>query len=308
MTNSRQSAYNKKMTIINGNKIAQEILAEQKRIINQNKLKPKLAAVLIGDDEASRIYVNEKRKKSKKIGIDFKLFDLPTAVKQAKVIDLLKKLNDDKTVSGIIVQFPLPKTFDADAIVKTIDPKKDADGFHPENIKKFLELDDLSDLLDKNLLLPVTAAAIMEILNVIAKRNDNTRKQIQRIKNKKIAVIGKSSIFLIPLIHFFGQQIAVINPNDPSLADKSSQADILITACGKPSFIKSNMIKPGAIVIDVGISRFDSPNRLVAGDVDFDAVAPKTSFITPVPGGVGPVTVAILLRNVVLSALLEKKS
>ncbi|MFH1713223.1 MAG: bifunctional 5,10-methylenetetrahydrofolate dehydrogenase/5,10-methenyltetrahydrofolate cyclohydrolase, partial [Candidatus Jacksonbacteria bacterium] len=211
---------------------------------------------------------------------------------------------DDKKVSAIIVQFPLPKNFDADAIVKTIDPKKDADGFHLENIKKFLELDDLSGLLHKNLLLPVTPAAIMEILNVIARRNKATTKQSQQVKNIKTILVGKSSIFTKPLIHYFSS-FQIISPSDPKLALKSRSADILITACGKPRFIKANMIKQGAIVIDVGINRF---NNKVTGDVDFDSVAPKTSFITAVPGGVGPVTVAVLLRNVVYSALLEKIS
>lgn len=291
------------MTIVDGKKIAEEILAEQKKIIDDRKLKPKLAAVLIGDDEASRIYINEKRKKSKIIGIDFELFELQSNIKQTKVTDLIKKLNDDKKVSGIIVQFPIPKTFDANAIVKTIDPKKDADGFHPENIKRFLKLDDLSDLLHKNLLLPVTAAAIMEILNRIQKGSEPFHISAQT------AFIGKPSIFTKPLIHYFSRisnikypisNFQIISPNDPQLALKSRSADILIAACGKPRFIKANMVKKGAIIFDIGITRLK--NGKIVGDVNFDEVAPKTSFITPVPGGVGPVTVAILMRNVVLAA------
>lgn len=308
------------MTIINGKKIAREILQEQKNIIDQYQLKPNLATILIGNDAPSRIYINEKRKKSKIIGIDFELFELQSNIKQTKVIKLIKKLNDDKKVSAIIVQFPLPKNFDADAIVKTIDPKKDADGFHLENIKKFLGLDDLSGLLHKNLLLPVTPAAIMEILNRVQSNGSKSASDWKPFP-RQTAFIGKSSIFTKPLIHYFSRisnippirrarkylisNFQIIPPNDPKLALKSRSADILITACGKPRFIKANMIKQGAIVIDVGINRF---NNKVTGDVDFDSVAPKTSFITAVPGGVGPVTVAVLLRNVVYSALLEKIS
>jgi len=283
------------MTIINGKKIAKNILLSQKELIKKHSLKPGLATILIGNDEASKIYINEKCRQSKKIGIKFLNFQFPISISQPKVISLINKLNSDKDVHGIIVQFPIPAHLDADAIIKTIDPKKDADGFHPENIAKFLEIDDFNDALNQDLILPVTPAAIMTILNRICKAR--LRREVGLYNH--IAVIGKCSIFLTPLMHYFQKQIEVINPNDPDLAKKSSQADILIAACGRPKIIKPEMVKPGAIVIDVGISR--QANQVV-GDVDFKKVAPKTKAITPATGGVGPITVAILLRNVVYNS------
>jgi methylenetetrahydrofolate dehydrogenase (NADP+)/methenyltetrahydrofolate cyclohydrolase len=290
------------MIVINGKKIAKRILGEQKALIAKYQLKPKLVTILVGNDEASRIYINEKRKKARKIRVDFQNFCLPADVPQKKLIDLIEKLNNDKDVSGIILQFPISKSLDADTIIKTINPKKDADGFHPENIRRFLDLDNLDDILHKNLILPVTPAAIMEILNVIA-RDPNLG-----TSRNDVAIIAKPSIFITPLIHYFTKirnwkleirNFITVSPGDPNLAKKSKQADILITACGKPGFIKGEMVKDGAIVIDVGISRI---NGKVMGDVDFGDVAPKTRAITPVPGGIGPVTVAILLRNVIYAS------
>jgi methylenetetrahydrofolate dehydrogenase (NADP+)/methenyltetrahydrofolate cyclohydrolase len=290
------------MIVINGKKIAKRILGEQKALIAKYQLKPKLVTILVGNDEASRIYINEKRKKARKIRVDFQNFCLPADVPQKKLIDLIEKLNNDKDVSGIILQFPISKSLDADTIIKTINPKKDADGFHPENIRRFLDLDNLDDILHKNLILPVTPAAIMEILNVIA-RDPNLG-----ASRNDVAIIAKPSIFITPLIHYFTKirnwkleirNFITVSPGDPNLAKKSKQADILITACGKPGFIKGEMVKDGAIVIDVGISRI---NGKVMGDVDFGDVAPKTRAITPVPGGIGPVTVAILLRNVIYAS------
>jgi len=282
------------MTIINGKKIAQDILAQQKKIIQKLQFKPKLATILIGKNEASRIYINEKRKIAKKIGINFKLFTFPNDVHQPKIIKLIKKLNTNKTVNGIIVQLPLPKNLNTDKIVQTIDPKKDADGFHQQNIQKFLQLDKLDNILDKNLLLPVTPAAVIEVLNQTL-----TEKPI----SLNIIFIGKPSIFTKPLIHYFKKQsfqtnFQILSPDDPHLTSKSQPADILITACGRPGLIKKNMVKPKAIVIDIGIMR---QNSQVVGDIDFKQVKNKVKAITPVPGGIGPITVAILMRNVVFA-------
>ena len=283
------------MASINGKKISQYILKEQKKIIDEYHLTPSLETILIGNDEASRIYTQEKRKKATKIGVKFSCRTFPTDVSQKEVLETIYTLNLDPLISGILVQFPLPHHVNPHAIIGSIDPAKDVDGFHPINISRFLELPTTEHILKSNLLLPVTPAAIMTIINSLGGIHGLFPGQKPRI-----VFVGKESVFTTPLVHYFTthniSEFAGVLPNNPHLAEKTLSADILISACGKPCSITQEMVKAGAVVIDVGISRV---NGSVVGDVDFDAVAPKARFITPVAGGVGPVTVAILMRNVV---------
>lgn len=305
------------MIIINGKKIAREILKAQKHIIQTKMAAPGLATILIGDNEASKIYINEKQKKAARIGVNFFNYNFPSNISQKEVETLINSLNADSAVHGIIVQFPISKHLNADDLILKIAPHKDADGFHPENIRKFLALSNLKNLMNADFPIPVTPCAIIEILNHTLAENPRLAP-----KNPCIVVIGKCSIFIEPLIHYFKLQskgnhyllspltkggprgvkavntnsFTVISPDDPSLTQKTLKADIIIAAAGRPHILRNNMVKQGAIVIEMGVSRVEGK---IIGDVDFNAVACKTAAITPTIGGLGPVTVAILLRNVV---------
>ena len=288
--------------LLNGRQLRDQILDWLKVQCLKIKAKPGLATLLIGNDQASQVYIDEKKKAAKRIGFYFENHHLPSSVSQAKVIRLIKKLNQRQDVSGIIVQFPLPRHLDADKLIQTIDPQKDADGFHPENIKKFLILN-----LDKLKLnfwqkdfgfsLPVTPMAIIEL----TLQSLTMFEQPQSLNNLKIKIISKCSIFLTPLIHFFKQAQADfehILSDDPNLSLKTKKADLLIVAVGQPQFIAGDMVKIGVVIIDVGINKVRSHKFQVVGDVDFESVYPKCSLITPVPGGVGPMSVGFLMRNV----------
>ncbi|HOZ36251.1 MAG TPA: bifunctional 5,10-methylenetetrahydrofolate dehydrogenase/5,10-methenyltetrahydrofolate cyclohydrolase [bacterium] len=268
--------------IIDGKKIAGTILAGLKKQISKlpKNQKPVLAVILIGNNPASRLYVSLKEKRAKDVGINFQKYLFPASASQTKILDLIKKLNQDPSVSAILVQLPLPKKFNTDKIISTIDPRKDADGIHPENLS-------LLSAGQKPVVLPATACAAATILNSL-KTN---------LKNKSVAVIGKSQIAGLPIYYYLKnkcRQIAIYDRATKNLAAKTNQADIVIVAIGQPKFITQKYLKPGAIVIDIGINKL---NNKTVGDVDFHQVKGLCSAITPVPGGVGPITIAILLQN-----------
>lgn len=295
--------------IIDGRSIAKKILDEIKKESLEFKKRPALATILIGDNEASKIYISSKKKISQKLNFKFKNYHFDIArfsryVLEKKNLKLIDKLNQDKNICGFLLQFPLPRYLDADYLVQSIHPYKDIDGFHAQNIQKFLKIKDFRtiDLIDKkrkrNFLMPVTPTAVIEIIKASK----------IKLEKQKVVVAGKKSIFLTPLIHFFKinrLSLMQVYPENnintrrtlssSNFFSKIKLADILITALGRAKFIKKDMIKPGVFIIDVGINRL---NGKVVGDVDFDKVEPLCSYITPVAGGVGPVTIAVLMSNV----------
>ncbi|NMB48672.1 bifunctional 5,10-methylenetetrahydrofolate dehydrogenase/5,10-methenyltetrahydrofolate cyclohydrolase [Candidatus Kuenenbacteria bacterium] len=268
--------------IINGQKIADQLTARLKNQISKlprNK-KPSLAVILIGQNPASHLYVSLKEKRAKSVGIKFQKYLFPTSVSQAKILSLIQKLNQNKTICAILVQLPLPSKFNTPKIITAIDPRKDADGIHPDNLHL---------LADKKspAVLPATAGAVAAILDSL-KIN---------LKNKSAAVIGKSQIAGLPIYYYLKNKCREINIYDRStknLATRTKKADLLIVAIGQPKFITAKYIHPGSVVIDIGINKLQGKT---VGDVDFEKVKNLCSAITPVPGGVGPITVAILLQN-----------
>lgn len=287
-------------TTIDGKTIARAIIKKLRARIKNDGLAPDLAAILIGDDEASKIYINAKRKMAGKIGIAFRLFAFPSDISEAVILQRIQTLNDDESVNGIIIQFPLPRSFDADKIISAIAASKDADGFHPKNIAAYLALPSLENVLEEPIPVPVTPVAVMEIIKDVKNRHPNPESL------RRIVLVGKCSVFVEPLIRYFelerGGGFEVIAPDDPDLREKTRAADILIVAIGRPHIISEKMVREGAVVIDIGTSRVSGK---IIGDVDFENVREKASFITPSIGGVGPVTVAVLMRNVVRAS--EKK-
>lgn len=278
------------MKLLIGKKISEDILIGLRSRISRKKTKLGLAVILIGKNPASDIYAKLKEKAAKKIGIKFYLHKFKRSAKKKKIIEKIKKLNNNQKINGIIVQLPLPKKFHAQKIINAIDPRKDADGFNPQNIKLFLN--------GKGEIFPVLPKAIMKILEAVPRA---------RLSEAKKAVIAANS-------KLFGEAMKTALKQKNIKANyilakaikkeliKIRSADIVISVVGKPGFIKGEMIKKGAIIIDAGITK---RGKKVLGDVDFNSVKNKASYLTPVPGGVGPVTIACLLKNVYL---LSKKS
>jgi len=271
------------MKILDGKKIAERIKKEIKSEVlglKNNGIIPGLAVIIVGNDVASKIYVNNKKKACEEVGINSEVYELEEKISQKELLKLIEKLNQDKNVHGILVQLPLPEHIDKDKIILAIDPKKDVDCFHPENIGKvFLELPEI---------LPCTPAGIMEIL----------KEYDIEVTGKNIVIVGSSNIVGKPLAIMMinaGATVTVCNLETKNLKKECLKADILVTAAGKAGLIKADMIKQEAVVIDVGMNR-GLENKL-AGDVDFQAVSKIAGAITPVPGGVGPMTIVELLKN-----------
>lgn len=268
------------MEIIDGKQIATEITEKVADEIKANKLQIGLAVILIGNDSASELYVKLKKKACIKVGIDFHLYRFPDNTNTDEVIEAIKFLNEDRDINAILVQLPLPKELDTKKIIAAIDPKKDVDGFHPINIQKYIngEIDFLPGLNEGiNILLASTK---------------------QDLTNKKICILANSDEFAEPLEKYFtnqGLNTKHIHLADPDWTDRVKEADILITAVGKALLITKDNIKEDAIIIDVGTNRLTK--NTIVGDVDFESVCDKCSYITPVPGGVGPMTIAMLLKN-----------
>lgn len=267
--------------IIDGKQLAAEIQQNLSVEIKSNDLNPSLAVILIGSDPASRLYVNLKKRACEKIGIEFHEYLMPDNITMEQVLETIEFLNKDELTDAILVQLPLPGQLDADTIIKAIDPKKDVDGFHPVNIKKLLA--------GENNFIPGLALGILKLI-------ESTNEDLH---NKLAVIVAKSDVFFQPLTKVLADkniQAQLVDPKNPDLKKYTNQADILIVAIGQPFFITADMVKDQAIVIDVGTNKIGDA---VVGDVDYAAVFEKVSHITPVPGGVGPMTVAMLLYNTV---------
>ena len=266
--------------ILNGKELALCIREKLKEQINLLPIKPSLAIILVGNNEASEIYVRNKIKASDEIGIETSVHILGDNIQQNELENLIANLNSDKNINGIMVQLPLPKHIDEQKILKLIDPKKDVDGFHPYNI----------GLLQNNSEETVVAATPKGIIRLLENANTD-------FEGKHALVIGRSQIVGKPIAMLLLNKnctVTIAHSKTKNLAQLISQADIVVSACGCPKMIKGEWIKDGAIVIDVGINRIEGK---LCGDVDFENAKEKASFITPVPGGVGPMTIAMLLEN-----------
>ena len=252
--------------------------------------KPCLAVILVGQDPASQVYVNNKKKSCEKAGITSLSIELPENTSEAEVLQKIKELNEDQTVTGMIVQVPLPKHISEEKVLYAIDPKKDMDGFHPANLGEVY----LSK--DKEFLPPATPAGIVAMLE-----ENNIE-----ISGKEVVVVGRSNnvgkAVAIMLLNR-NATVTVCHSRTQDLAFHTKRADIIIAAVGRPKFITGEMVKDGAVIVDVGIHRIENPDTtadkkfVLCGDVDFDTVKNKVSAISPVPGGVGPMTVASLIQN-----------
>jgi len=273
--------------IIDGKKLAEKIKDEiVKEIIGLNKdphniARPNLAIILIGERSDSELYVNLKEREAKKVGIDTHLYKCAENISELEIIEMIKCLNEDKTIDAILVQLPLPSGIDTDTVILAIDPTKDVDGFQPDNLEKLLKSCTVPTLM------PPVFATVLEMLKSIN----------YEIKNKQVCIISNSNIFGQSLAHVLkclGAEIKIVKAADKNLVKATKEADVLITAVGKPEFIKKDMVKKEAVVIDIGITK---EKNKVSGDVDFLDVKDKVSYITPVPGGVGPMTIAMAFKN-----------
>jgi len=276
--------------IIDGNKIAQEIRNEVRlktlELRRQTGIIPGLAVILVGDDPASQVYVGRKAKACAEVGFLSREYKLPAETEEKKLLKIIKKLNKDDQIHGILVQLPLPGHISTENIIAAIDPDKDVDGFHPYNVGGLMT--------GTPLFVPCTPRGIMELI---------ARSGID-LKGKEAVVVGRSNIVGKPMAMLLLAQHATVtmcHSRTGDLPAVTRRADVLIAAVGKPHMIKADMVKEGAVVIDVGVNRLE--NGKLAGDVDFDNVAPKASFITPVPGGVGPMTIAMLMKNTLDAAV-----
>ncbi len=284
--------------IISGNEVAKSIRAELKGEVSKMKaggVTPGLVVVIVGEDPASQVYVRKKGEACEELGIHSETIRLPAETKESELLSLIDKYNADKKFDGILVQLPLPKHISEEKVLLRIDPSKDVDGFHPINVGKMV--------VGAESYLPCTPAGIQELL--VRSGNDP--------KGKHVVVLGRSNIVGKPITNILLQKapgadatVTICHSRTHDLPSFSRQADILIAAMGVPNFVKADMVKDGVVVIDVGVNRIDDPaakngTRLV-GDVDFESVKAKAKAITPVPGGVGPMTITMLMKNTVKAA------
>lgn len=292
------------MTLLDGKATAAQIRTELAQAVQQRKIEgkkiPHLAAVLVGNDGGSVSYVNSKVSACDQIGFESTLIRYDSSVPEDILLDKVRQLNEDKSIDGFIVQLPLPAHIDELKITQAIDPKKDVDGFHPRNLGNMI--------LNLPGFLPATPAGIMAL---IERNNIET-------EGKNCVIIGRSNIVGTPLSIMLGRNanpgnctVTLAHSRTENLKEICLQADILIAAIGQPNFVTADMVKQGAVIIDVGTTRVDDATRergwRLVGDVDFDAVAPKCSFISPVPGGVGPMTIASLMMNTLKAMELKGK-
>jgi methylenetetrahydrofolate dehydrogenase (NADP+) / methenyltetrahydrofolate cyclohydrolase len=285
------------MSILDGKALAQEIqreIADQTvDFIENNAVVPCLAAVLVGSDPASSVYVRNKRAACERVGIDSQLHRLPAETPQEELLKLIARLNKADEVHGILVQLPLPPHIDAARILHAVSPIKDVDAFHPENVGRLVQ--------GHPRFLPCTPHGIQQLL---------VRSGIP-IAGRHVVIVGRSDIVGKPLANMLMQRgpaadatVTVCHSRTADLPAITRQADILVVAIGRAKFVTAEMVRPGAAVIDVGINR--AADGKLVGDVDFESVAPLAGHITPVPGGVGPLTVAMLLHNTLLAAQLQQ--
>lgn len=275
-------------SILDGKIVSSQIKEECKEKIaelKQRGIEACLAVILVGNDPASSVYVNNKKKACEYTGIKSLSYELPEDTSEEELIKLIEKLNTDNSVNGILVQLPLPVHIEEKKVLNLISPDKDVDAFHPVNVGRLL--------IGENAFLPCTPAGIIEIL----------KRSGVEIAGKECVVIGRSNIVGKPMSILMLKEnatVTIAHSRTANLKEVCKRADILIVAIGKPKFITSEYIKEGAVVVDVGIHR--NENNKLCGDVDFDDVCNHTSFITPVPGGVGPMTIAMLMQNCVKAA------
>ena len=280
------------MQIIDGKKVSAEVKEQVRqetlRLKEEHGVTPGLAVVIVGDDPASRVYVNNKKKACELVGFRSEEYALPASATQEELLDLVHKLNEKEDINGILVQLPLPKHLDDKAVIEAINPVKDVDAFHAVNVGKIM--------LGEYDFLPCTPAGVMEMLHSY----DIT------VEGKECVVIGRSNIVGKPmgmlLLHENGT-VTICHSRTKNLAEVCRRADILVAAVGIPKFVKADMVKEGAVVIDVGMDRDE--NGKLCGDVDFENVKEKCSFITPVPGGVGPMTISTLMKNTLKACKLQ---
>lgn len=293
------------MELLDGKKISNdiktEIAAEVNKMRQNGEKVPHLAAIIVGNDGASLTYVGSKVKACELVGFESTLIKMPSTTSETELLKKIIELNEDDNIDGFIVQLPLPKQIDTQRVLMAIDPSKDVDGFHPENFGKMA--------LDMSTFIPATPFGILELLE---------RYKVET-KGKHTVVIGRSHIVGRPMSILMGRKgfpgnstVTLTHSYTKNIAQITTQADIIITALGVPNYLKAEMIKDDAVVIDVGITRVSDENDprgyKITGDVDFEMVSKKASFITPVPGGVGPMTIAMLLKNTLLAREQKKLS
>ena len=290
-------------TIMDGKALSLKLKEQMKQRIEQLKqqgINPKLVVVLVGDNSASQVYVRNKHKSCGEVGIESEVITMPEQTTQQELLEVVERLNQDETVDGILVQLPLPKQIDEKTVLRSILPEKDVDGFHPVNVG-LLSIGD-------ECFAPATPSGIIAMFQEYG----------INIAGKNCVVIGRSNIVGKPIAQLFLQKgaqgnatVTICHSRTKDIASICRQADIVVAAIGIPLFVKKEMVKEGAIVIDVGITRVPDATKKsgsrIVGDVDFDEVAPLCSYITPVPGGVGPMTIITLMRNTILARQLRQK-
>lgn len=277
--------------ILDGKELAKNIRKDLKGEVEKLKEKgifPKLAVIMVGDNSSSEVYVKNKSFACKKVGIDFEEFFLDKSATEQELLDLIKTLNDDENVNGILLQSPVPKHIDINKAFRTILPEKDVDGFHPMNVGNLV--------IGEDCFISCTPYGVMKLLEEY---------KIE-IEGKNAVILGRSNIVGKPMVQCLlakNATITVCHSKTKEIENIVKNADIVISAIGKPHFVTSKMIKQGAVVVDVGINRLE--DGTIVGDVEYESVSQKASYITPVPGGVGPMTVAMLLQNVVKATKIQ---
>ena len=291
------------MELLDGKKVSEdiknEIAAEVQKMKDNGEKVPHLAAIIVGNDGASLTYVGSKVKSCERVGFESTLIKMPSTTSETELLKKIKELNEDDNIDGFIVQLPLPKQIDTQHVIMSINPSKDVDGFHPENFGKMA--------LDMSTFIPATPFGILELLE---------RYGVET-QGKHTVVIGRSHIVGRPMSILMGRKgfpgnstVTLTHSYTKNIAQITTQADIIITALGVPNYLKAEMIKDDAVIIDVGITRVADETTekgyKIVGDVDFENVSKKASFITPVPGGVGPMTIAMLLKNTLIARANKK--
>lgn len=280
--------------IISGKEVSQAVkerVGEEVKALKAEGIEPCLAVILVGEDPASKVYVNNKKKACEFCGIRSLEYILPENTTQEELNALVEKLNNDKSVNGILCQLPLPKHLDEQAVINLISPEKDVDAFHPANVGHIM-------IGDFNFL-PCTPAGVMEML-----RSENIS-----LDGKHCVIIGRSNIVGKPMAMLMLKEnatVTVCHSHTQNLKDIVKQADVIVAAVGRPKFVTADMVKDGAVIVDVGINRGEDGK--LCGDVDFDACCEKSSYITPVPGGVGPMTIATLMQNTITAAKIQNNN
>ncbi len=277
--------------ILNGKELAKKIRTNLKvevEELKKQKKYPKLAVIMVGNDQASSIYVKNKSKACDEIGIDFEEYLLPEETTMQELLSLITKLNEEKEIKGILLQSPIPAHLDIQKAFETINPKKDVDGFHPISVGQAC--------IGQDTFIPCTPLGIVRLLEEYK----------IPIEGKNVVILGRSNIVGKPLMQCMLKKnatVTICHSKTRNIQEITKQADILIVAIGKPKFITEEMVKENAVVIDVGMNRLE--NGKLCGDIDFEGVEKKVSYITPVPGGVGPMTIAMLMQNVVKATKME---